>query len=215
MAIILFALVLFAAYCFHICFISTGNLVDWQIKLYQILGLLKIDNCRSEAIQPNSLDVHLGRHFARQMANGSFETFEADFIALAPGDFVLATTEEFFRFPVNVHGVLQGKSSWARLGLYVESAGLFDSGFEGEGVVELTNQGKSPLTLEAGKAIAQMIFIKNLPVLNPYGKKRHGLSNYQGQKGARQSCLDNVIAKDQAKLNRSPLMEKIKVEELN
>ena len=119
---------------------------------------------------------------------------------LSPGEFVLATTEEFFYFPNNLHGVLQGKSSWARLGLYVESAGLFDSGFDGEAVVELTNQGKSPLTLQAGKPIAQMIFQKNLPVANPYGKKKHGKSNYQGQRGAQQSALENVISKDSKKL---------------
>jgi dCTP deaminase len=193
------ALVIFL-YILHVNLIAPGNLVDWQIRMYLALGLLRIDNFREEAIQPNSLDVHLGREFARQRVDGSFETFSADYIVLYPGDFVLATTEEFFYFPTNIHGVLQGKSSWARLGLYVESAGLFDSGFDGEAVVELTNQGKSPLTLQSGKAIAQMIFMKNLPVANPYGKKKHGNSNYQGQRGAAQSCLENVIAKDQAKL---------------
>ncbi len=187
-------------YIIHLVFFAPGNLVDWQIKLYLQLRLLKIDGYRAEAIQPNSLDVHLGRHFARQKADGSFETFTADYIVLDPDDFVLATTEEYFYFPEYIHGVLQGKSSWARLGLYVESAGLFDSGFEGEGVVELTNQGNSPLTLEAGKAIAQMIFMKNLVVAHPYGKKKHGNSNYQGQRGARQSALDNVIAKDKERL---------------
>ena len=193
--------VLVVIYSIHVIFIAPGNLVDWQMRLYLALGLLKIDNYRKEAIQPNSLDVHIGRDFARQNEDGSFETFEADFIVLSPGEFVLATTEEFFYFPANLHGVLQGKSSWARLGLYVESAGLFDSGFDGEAVVELTNQGKSPLTLQAGKPIAQMIFIKNLAVANPYGKKKYGKSNYQGQKGAKQSALENVISKDARKLN--------------
>lgn len=187
-------------YLVHLNLIAPGNLVDWQMRLYLALGLMRIDNYRKEAIQPNSLDVHLARHFARQNEDGSFESFEADFIVLSPGEFVLATTEEFFYFPTNLHGVLQGKSSWARLGLYVESAGLFDSGFDGEAVVELTNQGKSPLTLQSGKAIAQMIFQKNLPVMNPYGKKKHGRSNYQGQKGAQQSALADVIAKDSKKL---------------
>ncbi|MDD9898772.1 MAG: dCTP deaminase [Candidatus Melainabacteria bacterium] len=191
--------VFFVLYLIHIVFYAPGNLVDWQMRLYMTLGLLRVDNHREEAIQPNSLDVHLGREFARQMADGSFEVFDADFITLAPGEFVLATTEEYFYFPSFIHGVLQGKSSWARLGLYVESAGLFDSGFEGEAVVELTNQGNSPLVLQSGKAIAQMIFAKNLIVANPYGKKKHGKSNYQGQRGAQQSALDRVLAKDSAK----------------
>ncbi len=189
-----------------VVFVMPGNLVDWQIRLCLFLGLLKIDNYRDEAIQPNSLDVHLGRKFARQNVDGDFDSFDADFIVLAPGDFVLATTEEYFHFPSNLHGVLQGKSSWARLGLYVESAGLFDSGFEGEAVVELTNQGKSPLVLESGRAIAQMIFTRNLTVANPYGKKKYGSSNYQGQKGAQESCLAGVIDSAQNKLKSSKLV---------
>lgn len=189
-------LILAIIYLVHLIFIAPGNMVDWQIKLYLAMGLMKIDNIQDLAIQPNSVDVHAGRHFARQKADGTFETFEADYIVLAPGDFVLGTTQEYFYFPNNVHGFLQGKSSWARLGLYVESAGLFDSGFEGEGVVELTNQGVAPLTLQAGKPIAQMIFFRNLPAKRPYGKKKSGAkSNYQGQRGAEQSCLDNVLAK--------------------
>lgn len=195
----LFFLVFF--YLFHIVFIAPGNLVDWQIKLFLKLDLLKIDNLVYEAIQPNSIDVHINRHFAKQNPDGSFETFESDSVILNPGDFVLGTTKEYFRFPSNLHGVLQGKSSWARLGLYVESAGLFDSGFEGEGVVELTNQGLCPLKLEAGKPIAQMIFIRNFPVKREYGKKKYSKSNYQGQTGAQQSCLEDVIARDAEKLD--------------
>jgi dCTP deaminase len=184
-----------------VVFVMPGNLVDWQIRLYLFLRYLRIDNYRKEAIQPNSLDVHIGRHFARQREDGSFDSFEADFVVLEPNDFVLATTEEYFYFPSNLHGVLQGKSSWARLGLYVESAGLFDSGFEGEAVVELTNQGKSALVLESGRAIAQMIFVRNLPVANPYGRKKFGISNYQGQRGARESYLAGIIDSAQNKLN--------------
>jgi dCTP deaminase len=192
-------------YFLHLTFFAPGNLVDWQIKFYSLIGLLKIDNMRKEAIQPNSLDVHLGRFFAQQNKDGSFESSEADEIVLNPGEFVLATTEEFFRFPSTLHGVLQGKSSWARLGLYVESAGLFDSGFDGEAVVELTNQGKAPLTLRAGKAIAQMIFIRNLPVKHKYGKKGH----YQGQKGARQSWFNDVVSKTEKKITEnSPFISK-------
>ncbi|MBI1858831.1 MAG: dCTP deaminase [Candidatus Melainabacteria bacterium] len=168
------------------------------MKLYLKLGLLKIDNYRKEAIQPNSLDVHLGRQFAIQLNDGSFEEVIANEFILDPGSFVLAITEEYFYFGPTLHGVLQGKSSWARVGLYVESAGLFDSGFEGVAVVELTNQGKAPLILKAGEPIAQMIFHRNLPVFKPYKHKGH----YQGQKNAAQTRLANVIAKAKQKLGQ-------------
>ena len=181
-------------------FFSSGNLVDWQLKLYLKSGLLKIDNYKKEAIQPNSLDVHLGEHFAIQLNDGSFEEIVTKEFVLQPGDFVLAVTQEYFYFGSTLHGVLQGKSSWARVGLYVESAGLFDSGFEGVAVVELTNQGKAPLLLRTGQPIAQMVFQKNLPVLKSYKHKGH----YQGQKLATQTWMKNVIEKSKQKV----LMEK-------
>ena len=185
-------------FIFGICFLffSSGNLVDWQLKLYLKLGLLKIDNFKEEAIQPNSLDVHLGNHFAIQLNDGSFKEIITEEFILKPGDFVLAVTREYFYFGSTLHGVLQGKSSWARVGLYVESAGLFDSGFEGVAVVELTNQGKAPLLLKTGQPVAQMIFQKNLPVLKSYKHKGH----YQGQKQAVQTCMKNVVEKSRQKI---------------
>lgn len=193
MIFLLLSLIVFGIY---FLFFSSGNLVDWQLKLYLKLGLLKIENYREDAIQPNSLDVHLGDHYAIQMNDGSFEEIIADEFILKPGDFVLATTEEYFCFGRSLHGVLQGKSSWARVGLYVESAGLFDSGFEGVAVIELTNQGKAPLILKRGQSIAQMIFQRNIPVLNLYKQKGH----YYGQRSAKQTWMKNVIEKTKQKI---------------
>lgn len=180
----------------YFVFFSSGNLVDWQLKLYLKLGLLKIKHYRDDAIQPNSLDVHLGNNFAIQMNDGDFEELIANEFILQPGDFVLAMTQEYFYFGKTIHGVLQGKSSWARVGLYVESAGLFDSGFEGVAVVELTNQGKAPLLLREGQPIAQMVFQRNLPVLVTYREKGH----YQGQNTAKQTWMKNVTEKSKQKV---------------
>ena len=194
---ILLTLVLtLSIFSIYFLFFSSGNLVDWQLRLYLKLGLLKIDNYKDEAIQPNSLDVHLNKYYAIQLNDGNFEELIAEEFVLKPGDFVLATTQEYFRFGPTLHGVLQGKSSWARVGLYVESAGLFDSGFEGEAVVELTNQGKAPLILRNGQPIAQMVFQRNLPVLKSYKVKGH----YQGQRGATQTWLKNVVEKTKQKI---------------
>src|SRR3989338_9203651 len=88
----------------YILFFSSGNLVDWQLKLYLKLGLLKIDNYDSDAVQPNSLDVHLGNHYAMQLNDGSFEEIISDEFVLRPGDFVLATTREYFYFGRILHG---------------------------------------------------------------------------------------------------------------
>ena len=93
--VLLMTFIIFGVY---FLFFSSGNLVDWQLKLYLKLGLLKIKNYNKDAIQPNSLDVHLGRHYAIQLNNGSFEEIISDEFVLKPGDFVLATTQEYFYF---------------------------------------------------------------------------------------------------------------------
>lgn len=196
--IFLILFLILISFVIYFLLFSSGNLVDWQMKLYLKLGLLKIENYRESAIQSNSLDVHLGNHFAIQLNDGNFEEIIAYEFILKPGDFVLATTQEYFYFGTTLHGVLQGKSSWARVGLYVESAGLFDSGFEGVAVVELTNQGKAALKLTYGQPIAQMIFQKNLPVLKPYKLKGH----YQGQRNAKQTWMKSVIEKTKQKIVR-------------
>lgn len=195
--IFLILFLIISIFAMYFLFFSSGNLVDWQLKFYLKLGLLKIENYKEDAIQPNSLDVHLSNHYAIQMNDGSFEEIDANEFALKPGDFVLATTQEYFYFGRALHGVLQGKSSWARVGLYVESAGLFDSGFEGVAVVELTNQGKATLMLKAGQPIAQMVFQRNLPVLKLYKQKGH----YQGQKTAKQTWMKHVIGKTKQKIS--------------
>src|SRR3989338_3429827 len=189
--ILLILFLLFTTFGIYFLFFSSGNLVDWQLKLYLKLGLLKIEDYKETAIQPNSLDVHLVNHYAIQLNDGSFEEIVTDEFILKPGDFVLAVTKEYFYFGSTLHGVLQGKSSWARVGLYVESAGLFDSGFEGVAVIELTNQGKAPLVLKTGQPIAQMIFQRNLPVWKLYKQKGH----YQGQRTATQTWMKNVTEK--------------------
>lgn len=203
MIFITLLIAIFAAFILYFLFFSSGNLVDWQLKLYLKLGLLKIENYKEEAIQPNSLDVHLGNRYAIQLNDGSFEEIINEEFVLKPGDFVLATTKEYFYFGPMLHGVLQGKSSWARVGLYVESAGLFDSGFEGVAVVELTNQGKAPLLLKSGQPIAQMIFQRNLPVLKPYNYKGH----YQGQRNAKETWMKNVLAKTEQKILKEEIKE--------
>ena len=196
MTISILLIILIFSVVTYFLFFSSGNLVDWQLKLYLKLGLLKIEGYKEKAIQPNSLDVHLGNQFAIQLTDGSFEEIDCDEFILEPGGFVLATTEEYFYFGPTLHGVLQGKSSWARVGLYVESAGLFDSGFEGVAVIELTNQGKASLRLKSGEPIAQMIFQRNLPVLKSYKHKGH----YQGQRNAKQTWMKNVIEKTKHKI---------------
>lgn len=106
-----------------------------------------------------------------------------DTFTLFPKDFVLATTIESIIIPNDLGVWVQGRSSMGRLGIFIQNAGWVDPGFNGEITLELYNAGKSPVTLEKGMRIGQLIFAETGIVLSPYNGK------YQGQRGATSSKI--------------------------
>jgi dCTP deaminase len=91
---------------------------------------------------------------------------------LHPGEFVLASTLEYFSLSYNLVGRLEGRSTWGRLGLQVHStAGFVDPGFEGILTFELQNMGKGPISLFPGIRIAQICFYEVNTTAIPYTKK--------------------------------------------
>lgn len=92
---------------------------------------------------------------------------------LHPGEFVLASTLEWFRLPEDLAGRIEGRSSWGRRGLLVHAtAGFVDPGFAGVLTFELSNAGRLPIELRPGLRIGQVCFFQMLNrSLIPYPKK--------------------------------------------
>jgi dCTP deaminase len=153
-----------------------------------------------EQLQPASLDIRLGtefREFKHDSESPSIIHFDDDIeekmektvisddgtFILHPDEFVLADTKEYFEIPDNILGEVTGRSSVARLGITVhQTAGLFDPGFYGNGVLEIKNVSKRPVAIEPGMRIAQMTFEKlSSSCSEPYNSDRN---KYQGQEGA-------------------------------
>lgn len=150
---------------------------------------LVIDPVKEGQIQPASVDIRLGRTFSIvedspsgiiTMSNKiTYKTIEADKYVLLPGQFVLATTMEYFALPDNLTAFVEGRSSLGRMGLFIQNAGWVDPGFEGEITLELFNANRCAIELEAGRRVGQLVFAQmDAPAINPYKGK------YQGQKGA-------------------------------
>lgn len=93
-------------------------------------------------------------------------------VELWPGDFLLASSIEYFRIPKNIRGTLWNKSSWAREGLD-QSQTILEPGWEGYLTLELKNinpNGRwyqhryvspfkhTPLKIKANSPIAQVCF---------------------------------------------------------
>ncbi len=108
---------------------------------------------------------------------------EKEGFVLHPGEFVLGTTVEAVKIPVELVGRLEGRSSLGRLGLVIHAtAGFIDPGFEGQITLEMQNIGSQPLLLRPFQRICQLCLIRMSKVPDtPYHKKKD--VKYHGQFG--------------------------------
>ena len=164
-------------------------LSDKTIKKMLAEKTLEISPLEEIQIQPASVDIRLGRTFSivEDSSSGiitmdnkiSYKTIETDTYLLLPGQFVLATTMEYFHLPDNLTAFVEGRSSLGRMGLFIQNAGWVDPGFEGEITLELFNANRCAIELKSGRRVGQLVFAKmDETALNPYRGK------YQGQRGA-------------------------------
>ncbi len=164
-------------------------LSDGTIREMLAAGTLKIDPVTDEQIQPASVDVRLGNTFSvvEDSPTGiisleneiRYKTITADTYLLLPGQFVLATTMEYFALPDDLTAFVEGRSSLGRMGLFIQNAGWVDPGFEGEITLELYNANRFAIELKAGRRVGQLVFAKmDKNAEKPYRGK------YQGQTGA-------------------------------
>ena len=122
----------------------------------------------SERIAQVSIDLSLGRIFGTfkkgldyiaairmdpaLLASGDlWDETEADTFLLEPSQFVLARTLERVHIPNSLMGLVEGRSTYARLGVTVHvTAPKIDPGFQGSIALEMMNFGKFTVQLRAG-----------------------------------------------------------------
>ncbi|MEO7489018.1 MAG: dCTP deaminase [Ferruginibacter sp.] len=152
-----------------------------------------------------SMDIRLGTTFELYLPNqfGILDFTEAeslkkiahsaqrinlDFpesIAINPGQFILGHSMEYIVLGKNIVADLEGRSSFARLGIEIHmTAGFIDPGFKGVLTFELFNAGPSPVKLYPGIRIGQLRFTRVNQPSKTYGKsaKYGGLLEYYGSK---------------------------------
>src|SRR5258708_11011859 len=127
------------------------------------------------AVAATHIDLTLGREKVEEQLRKYFKRRPAaedlSFV-VHPGEFALASTLEVFRFPGNLAGRLEGRSSLGRLGLQVHAtAGFVDPGFEGTLTFELSNAGKLPIKVQPGLRLGQLCFFELEEVQREYMHK--------------------------------------------
>lgn len=138
-------------------------------------------------VNPASYDVHLGDEILvyPSVATPVLEQTprrvnlwkEGEYL-LCPGEFVLASTTESVALSDAVAAQAAGKSSLARQGLNIHTAGWIDPGFIGQVTLELSTT--VAFRLKAGMRIGQLVFLDvKTPCQDDYSFTGH----YQKQLG--------------------------------
>jgi len=97
-----------------------------------------------------------------------------------PNSFILGRSMEYWRIPSDVHGIVVGKSTYARTGLLVNITPM-EPGWEGHLTIELSNTTPLPIRVYPFEGIAQVMFFEgDAPPEITYASRR---GKYQGQTG--------------------------------
>lgn len=145
-----------------------------------------------DQIGPASIDLKLGSTFKvfktrRQTLLDLRDRLPDDFteryrlkegepFILHPHSFVLAATKEYILVPDDLVVRIEGKSTLARMGILVHSAGFIDPGYEGTLTLEISNQGDLAVALYPEMYICQIaVHQMSSPADVPYNKRKKSL----------------------------------------
>ena len=183
-------------------------LTDTDILARLAVGDLVVSPLADDAMQPASVELHLGRQFLGyahperiiqvdptdpdRPQTEPMPTENDGSILLTPlylggpQSFLLGHTAETLTIPTDLAARVEGKSSLGRIGCAIHiTAAFVDPGFSGQITLELLNLSPVPIRLHPGMRIGQLCLLQALsPSSASYGDQKYG-SHYQGQTGAR------------------------------
>jgi len=90
-----------------------------------------------------------------------FDIAEGQYVTIRPGETVMGRVYERFKVPSSCAGKIEGRSSFARLGLAVHCTGDFiNPGWQGFMPLQLSNYGPYPLRLAPYFSICQLMLVR-------------------------------------------------------
>lgn len=177
-------------------------------EIYSILmgkDLMFIPLIDPDQVGSTSIDIRLGTSFqiyypnqsgiidfvskeTVEMAERNSTFVDLDYledIVISPGQFILGHTMEYIGLPCDLAAEVEGRSSFARLGIEVHmTAGFVDPGFRGVLTLEIFNAGPNPIKLYPGLRIGQLRLFKCKAPSRSYDKnpnaKYRGLLAHRG-----------------------------------
>ncbi|REJ97101.1 MAG: dCTP deaminase [Planctomycetota bacterium] len=179
-------------------------------ELEEVLPQLKIQSLYAkhpfeadEQVQPSSIDLRLDYVFWRPRKHRPidlrraalseldprryWEKVEIPFgqaITLRKGEMLLGRTVETFTIPPQYAGKLEGRSSFARMGLAIHcSADFINPGYRGNMPLQLINYGPSSIKLIPLIPICQLVIVKLLSAASRPYNERQPFSKYMDDDG--------------------------------
>lgn len=168
-------------------------------RLCDLVSKNIITNVKKDMINSASIDITLGRNLLVESVREedrkivllgrrdslNFEKLElTDDVTkvLAPGEFILAQSEQMFNLPNNISAEYKLKSSMARIGLEHLTAGWCDAGWNGSVLtLELKNMTLNHwIGIKAGDPIGQVVFFEHEAVPDERSYAMRG--RYNGDK---------------------------------
>lgn len=138
------------------------------------------------------LDIKEKINFDEYMVTQRLKSGES--FILHPNNFVLVSTKEYIKVPDDMILKMEGKSTLARMGILVHTAGFVDPGFEGTLTLEISNQSNLPVALYADMHICQIaVEYLSSPAEVPYNKRKKSL--YSKAKGPLAAKTNNLFDK--------------------
>jgi len=144
--------------------ILAKKVIEREIKS----GNIKISPFSKKNLGPASYDLSVGNEF--RVFNSFNKKNQYNFIKLTrkiktnsivlkPNEFILGITNENIKLSDNLCAWLTGRSSFARLGLIIDTTAPFiQPGVNNKQVFELKNVSPNPIVIKKGMKIAQIIF---------------------------------------------------------
>lgn len=110
---------------------------------------------KESAIQPCSLDLHIGEIFVPKGDDGVLSEY-----SLKPGETVVIRTREVLNLSNKIAAIGFPPSSMSRKGILTTNPGHVDPGYKGVFHITLINMGMKEYPLEAGKLIVTLLFFE-------------------------------------------------------
>jgi len=143
-----------------------------------------LDPFNPEMVNPASIDICIGNTIMFHDTECNISTRTKEFpVLLEPGGFMLISTLERLKVPMDCAMDLRLKSSRARAGYDHALAFWFDPGWDGIGTLEIKNIGYDNLPIYPGLRIGQIIYHRLMePCAKPYEGRYQAATSVEGAK---------------------------------